>query len=67
MTTRAGHSADDIITQVTQAPTGHGALAVLEMLASPAMLRVIADQLHIEAEGHGNPWIRRAIVREARS
>lgn len=59
-------TADSIVTDITQAPCEEIALALLSR-TPPAMLAEIADLLYIEADGHATPWIRKAIVSEARS
>lgn len=59
-------TADDVITQITEAPTDEQAHEIIN--ATPAgLVRAVADQLYVETEGHGMPWIRRECIREARS
>lgn len=59
--------ADDIVTRVTEAATRADATRVIEGVREMATLRAVADLLYVEAEGHGAPWLRRAIVNEARA
>lgn len=65
--TGPAQSPDDIITRVTEAPARADAVRVVEGVRSLATLRAVADLLHVEADGHGAPWLRRAIVAEARA
>lgn len=58
---------DDIITQITQAPSADAALAIMNGVRSRSLLLAVADLLYIEAEGQTSPWIRKAIVSEARA
>jgi hypothetical protein len=59
---------DDVITAITKAATEDDALAVMDGIRSRALLLAVADQLYIDdPNGHGNPWLRNAIVKEARS
>jgi hypothetical protein len=57
---------DDWVTAITNAASDDAALTMLRS-AGPKMLAELADQLYIEADGHGPAWQRRAIVREARA
>jgi hypothetical protein len=57
---------DDVITRITEAPTEEAARAITSNL-SYRLLFAVADQLYVETEGRGIPWIRNAIVKEARS
>jgi hypothetical protein len=57
---------DTAITRITCAATVREAEGITATLQRRDVLAV-ADQLHIETEGHGMPWLRRAIVTEARS
>jgi hypothetical protein len=59
-------TADDIITQVTEAPTEEAALMILADVAR-SMLMTVADQLYIDPVGRSSAVVRRAIAREARS
>jgi hypothetical protein len=59
-------SPDTVITHVTQARTDEKALAIARKYP-PRIIRLVADQLHIDPDGHGVAWLRQAIVREARS
>ena len=59
-------TADSIITMVTEATTPRDALAVLKGIPSATLLAV-ADQLYVEADGHGAAWLRRGIVEAARA
>lgn len=59
-------AAHALITELTQAAGDEAAQAI----AGAAKIRVVraaADLLHINAEGHGTPWLRRAVAREARA
>ncbi len=55
-------AADTLITHVTQARTTEAAEAI-----KPSVVRTAADQLHIDPDGHGVAWLRRAIVAEAQA
>lgn len=57
---------DDVITQITEAPTEADAVRIMRMQSRPMVLAV-ADQLFVEAEGHGLAIVRRECVTEARS
>jgi hypothetical protein len=59
-------TADDVVTMVTRAATTADALAVVASLPRASVLAV-ADLVHVAADGHGLPWVRRAIVAEARA
>lgn len=59
-------SVDDWITRIMQAPTREAADTAFAR-APRSVLLTVADQLYIEAEGHGMPWLRRAVVDEARA
>lgn len=59
-------TAGTYITYLTEARTdaqAHGIAAKIK----PGVLRVMADTLHIDGEGHGVAWLRHAIVAEARA
>lgn len=58
--------ADILITHVTEARTTEYAQAIARQY-KPTVVRQAADQLHIDPEGHGVAWLRRAIVAEARA
>jgi hypothetical protein len=60
-------TADDIITQLTNAASESDAQAIADGIRSRALLEEVADLLFIDAYGHGLPWIRKAIAKEARS
>jgi hypothetical protein len=57
---------DDIITRLTEAASMDAAYDVARTVPRKMLLKV-ADQLHIEADGHGAEWIRWAITKEART
>jgi hypothetical protein len=57
---------DDIITRITEASTEADALRIAAGVPHK-MLMTVADQLHIDPYGHADPWIRKAIVAEARA
>lgn len=59
-------SPDDVITQVTRAPSDAAAVDIMRM-QSRAMVLAVADQLYVESDGHSLATVRRDIVREARS
>jgi hypothetical protein len=60
-------SPDDIITKVTEASTAVEALAIMQDVPR-SLLLAVADQLFIDdPDGHGSPWLRKAIVEEARA
>jgi hypothetical protein len=59
-------TADDVVTLVTGAGSAYAATAILEGTRR-VLLLAVADLLHIEADGHGNPWLRKAILAEARA
>lgn len=63
----AAQTADDIITRLVQAPGTDAATAVIAGVTSRALLLEVADLLHIDADGHALPWVRKAIVTEARA
>lgn len=57
---------DDAITRITEAKSDAAAKAI--MLSLPhRVLFAVADQLHINTEGHGTSWVRNAVVKEARA
>lgn len=56
---------DDVITQITEAPTEASALTIMRM-QSRAMVLAVADQLYIDPDA-SLAVIRREIVQEARS
>lgn len=58
---------DDIITMITEEDTDEDALSVIRTIRTRKLLDQIADQLHIDSEGHDAEWIRKAIVKEART
>ena len=60
-------SPDDIITQITQAPTSAHALAIASGVRSRKLLLAVADLLYIEADSKTTDWLRKAIVKEARA
>jgi hypothetical protein len=64
--TTATATVDEIITAITHAATMADAAEIMRTVPG-AMVRTVADQLHIEADGHGLPWLRRAAVQEARA
>jgi hypothetical protein len=57
---------DEIITRVTEAESIDSAYGIIRSVPYK-MLRKVADQLHIEADGHGAEWIRWAVVKEAKA
>jgi hypothetical protein len=56
---------DDAITRITEAKDERKAKMIVG--AHPPVLFAVADQLHIETEGHGTQWVRNAVVKEARA
>lgn len=59
-------TADDVITAVTEAASLAEAQSIVRA-TPPRTLAEVADILYIDAESHSAPWLRAAIVREARS
>ena len=57
---------DTIITAITEAPTTAGALDLIATYSRGVILAT-ADQLYIEAAGHGMAWVRHHVVTEARA
>lgn len=57
---------DDVITRITKAPSYEVANAIMRTVPRKMLLEV-ADQLHIETEGHGLQTIRTAVIKEARA
>jgi hypothetical protein len=60
-------TADDLITAVTEAATERDAQRIANGVHSRTLLLATADLLYIDAAGHSSGWLRKAIVREARS
>jgi hypothetical protein len=61
-----GMIADTVLAQVTDAKNDKAAAQVLEQVRSRQVLEVVADLLYIDFYGHGSPWLRREIVKQAR-
>jgi hypothetical protein len=59
-------TADDIVTQLTQAPDEAAALAVANGVRSRAMLDEVADLLYVDPYGRSSAVVRRAIAAGAR-
>jgi hypothetical protein len=57
---------DGVITRITEAGSAADALTIMKSVPH-GLLIAVADQLHISPHGHADPWIRRAIVAEARA
>lgn len=57
---------DDAITRITEAESEDAAKVVVHSLGH-RLLFATADQLHIEAEGHGTQWVRNAVLKGARA
>jgi hypothetical protein len=57
---------DDVVTRITEAAADADALAIMRGVPH-AMLLAVADLLHIDPYGHHDPWLRKAIVTEART
>ncbi|HWI69472.1 MAG TPA: hypothetical protein VNS88_14050 [Nitrospiraceae bacterium] len=57
---------DEAITRITEAGDDNKARAIAQVLGH-RVLFAVADQLHIETEGHGTSWVRNAVVKEARA
>jgi hypothetical protein len=57
---------DEIIAKITEAPSDEAALAIIKA-ATRRMRFAVADQLYVDAIGHGDVWICNAIVKEARA
>jgi hypothetical protein len=58
-------TADDIVTALNNSPTRADANALM-LGVGPKLVRAVADLLYVEADGHAAPWLRNAIVSEAR-
>ena len=56
---------DDAITRITEA--GNDTKARAPRNLTHRVLFAVADQLHIETEGHGTQWVRNAVLKEARA
>ena len=59
-------TADNVITRITEASTEEDALTIMRSVPH-SLLLAVADQLHTDPYGHGDPWLRRAVVAEARA
>lgn len=57
---------DDAITRITEAKDEFAAKWFVQTIPH-RVLFAIADQLHIETEGHGTQWVRNAVLKEARA
>jgi hypothetical protein len=57
---------DEVIAKITEAPDDETAMAIIRA-ASRRMKLAVADQLYVDAIGHGDTWICNAIVKEARA
>jgi hypothetical protein len=57
---------DEVITRLTEAASMDAAYEVARTVPRKMLLEV-ADQLYVEADGHGTEWIRWAVVKEARA
>ena len=57
---------DTMLTRVTDAPTDADAHAIIAQV-KPAVVKAMYDLMGFDPEGHGMPWLRRQVVREARS
>lgn len=57
---------DDAITRITEAVDEYKAKKIAHAIPRRVLL-AIADQLHVETEGHQTQWIINAIVKEARA
>jgi hypothetical protein len=58
---------DDILTEVTAAPTTRAARAIMDGIRSRDGLEAMADQLYIEYVSVGSDTLRKRIVAEARA
>ena len=65
-TVKIFRSVDDIITWITEASNDAEALIILRAVNREGLNKV-ADQLYIDCVGQSVAWLRRAIVKEARS
>jgi hypothetical protein len=63
---REAMTGDDLVTLVTGAPNDSEALAIVRE-ASVGARYGACDLLYVDADGHGMPWMCKAIVREARA
>ena len=57
---------DMIITAITEAPTTADALNLIATYSRGVILAT-ADQLYVDAAGHGMAWVRHHVVTEARA
>jgi hypothetical protein len=67
MSTSTARTVDDLVTEVTDAPTPRQARAIMASVRSRNALEAMADQLYIEYVGVGSDTLRAAIVAEARA
>lgn len=56
---------DDVITQITEAPTADAALAILERVPR-RMLEAVADQLYVDTWARSVATVRTLVLAEAR-
>jgi len=57
---------DEAITRITDAKDDTTAMEIASRLGH-RLLFAVADQLYVDAEGHGTQWVRNAVVKEARA
>ena len=57
---------DEAITRITEAEDENTARAIASRLGH-RVLFAVADQLHIDTDGRGTPWVRNEVVKEARA
>lgn len=59
-------AADNYLTYITEARTEADALRIIAQV-KPSVVKAMYDLQGEDPEGHGIAWLRRAVVREARS
>jgi hypothetical protein len=57
---------DTYLARVTEAPTEAAAMGIIRQV-KPAVVKAMYDLMGYDPEGHGVPWLRREVVREARA
>jgi hypothetical protein len=57
---------DNFLTYVTEARTDAAAMAIIQKV-KPSIVKRMYDLQGFDPEGHGIAWLRREVVKEARS
>lgn len=57
---------DTYLTYVTEARTADDAMRIIKQV-KPAVVKAMYDLMGFDPEGHGIAWLRREVVREART